>query len=145
MSRVTNPSFQDIVYEFQRKFHQSYDGPPRELPASLAKFRKDLLQEELDELKLAIDRGELHEQLDALVDLLYVVVGTSNLMGFREVLERAFWRVHSANMAKVLAPSRLESKRDSAWDIVKPPGWEKPDLRDLVYRVVTDEKAEGQP
>lgn len=121
-----------MVLRFQEKFGQAYVGPPRELPASLARFRKDLLQEELDELKLAIDRGELHEQLDALVDLLYVVVGTANAMGFYGRLDTAFRRVHEANMQKVLAPSRHDSKRDSQWDIVKPAGWEKPDLRDLI-------------
>lgn len=121
-----------IVGLFQAKFAQGYTGPPRELPASVASLRKKLILEEAQELIDAIDRGELHEQLDALVDLLYVVLGTSNLMGFNDVIDEAFRRVHLANMEKIPAPSRLESKRDSGWDIVKPPGWKKPDLRDLI-------------
>lgn len=122
----------EAVREFQRKFNQGYAGPPRELPASVASLRKKLTLEESTELVLAIDRGELDEQLDALVDLLYVLIGTAVQLGVDRVLAEAFWRVHQANMKKVLVPSRLESKRDSAWDIVKPEGWSKPDLSDLV-------------
>lgn len=122
----------EAVREFQRRFNQGYSGPPRELPASVASLRKKLTLEESTELVLAIDRGELDEQLDALVDLLYVLVGTAVQLGVDQVLTEAFWRVHEANMKKVLVPSRLESKRDSAWDIVKPEGWTKPDLSDLV-------------
>lgn len=127
-----NPEWSIMVLHFQKRFNQAYAGQPRELPASIAALRKKLIREEAEELVLAIDRGELHEQLDALVDLLYVAIGTANLMGFYHQLNEAFHRVHEANMRKVLAPSRHESKRDSQWDIVKPPGWEKPDLTDLV-------------
>ena len=124
----------DMVREFQERFGQGYDGGPRELPASVASLRKKLINEESGELVLAIDRGELDEQLDALVDMLYVTVGTATAMGFGNVLDEAFRRVHEANMRKVLVPDRHGSKRDSAWDIVKPEGWTKPDLQDLTER-----------
>lgn len=120
------------VHEFNRRFEQAYHGPPRELPASIAALRKKLTLEEATELVLAIDRGELDEMLDACVDLLYVVYGTVLALGMGDVLEEAFNRVHAANMEKVLAPSRHASKRDSAFDIVKPDGWKKADLSDLV-------------
>lgn len=121
-----------MVHAFQTKYGQSYNGGPRELPASLASFRKKLVAEEAQELVDAIDRGEIHEQLDAIVDLLYVVVGTANQMGFSDLIDEAFARVHHANMQKVLVESRQGSKRDSTWDIVKPEGWKKPVLIDLV-------------
>ncbi|HTR69283.1 MAG TPA: hypothetical protein VMH41_03530 [Mycobacteriales bacterium] len=124
----------DCVQEFQERFGQSYEGRPRELPASVASLRKKLIAEEAEELVLAIDRGELHEQLDAIVDLLYVTIGTATAAGFGRVLDEAFRRVHGANMQKVIVQSRHGSKRDSVWDIVKGPGWEKPDLTDLVER-----------
>lgn len=120
------------VKVFQTKFGQGYNGGPRELPASVASLRKKLTAEEANELLLAIDRGELDEQLDACVDLLYVTIGNVVQLGLTEVFEEAFWRVHQANMNKVLVVSRLESKRDSAHDIVKPEGWKKADLSDLV-------------
>lgn len=125
-------SMLDAVSDFQTKFKQGYAGPPRELPASVASLRKKLTLEEATELVLAIDRGELDEQLDANVDLLYVVLGNIVQLGMTDVFAEAFWRVHVANMNKVLTPSRHESKRDSQWDIVKPDGWTKPDLSDLV-------------
>ncbi len=136
MTRITQWSDLDMmveaVREFQTKFDQGYAGPPREMPASMASLRKKLTLEEATELVLAIDRGELDEQLDALVDQLYVLIGTAVQLGLDQVLAEAFWRVHNANMQKVLVPSRQKSKRDSAWDIVKPEGWVKPDLSDLV-------------
>jgi predicted HAD superfamily Cof-like phosphohydrolase len=125
----------DAVRAFQKKFNQGYSGPPREMPASVASLRKKLTLEEATELVLAIDRGELDEQLDALIDQLYVLIGTALQLGFTpDIVVAAFWRVHHANMQKVLVQSRQASKRDSAWDVVKPEGWAKPDLSDLVRR-----------
>lgn len=120
------------VSDFHEKFNQGYSGPPREMPAAMASLRKKLTLEEATEMVLAIDRGELDEQLDALADLLYVILGTAIQAGMGDVLATAFWRVHETNMQKVLAPSRKSSKRDSMFDIVKPEGWKKPDLTDLV-------------
>lgn len=120
------------VHEFHVKFAQHYPSTPTEMPASIASLRKKLVLEEATELVLAIDRGELDEQLDACVDLIYVVIGTAIALGMTHVLEEAFDRVHRANMQKTLAPSRHASKRDSAHDIVKPDGWQKPVLTDLV-------------
>lgn len=121
-----------MVKEFQHKFGQAYDGPPRELPASVAALRKKLVLEEATELVLAMDRGELDEVFDACLDLLYVVYGTIEQSGLTPALQEGFIRVHRTNMNKVLTESRHASKRDSAWDIVKPEGWLKPKLDDLI-------------
>lgn len=128
----TTLNYLNIVHIFQEKFGQAYVGPVREMPASVASLRKKLLLEELTELVTAIDAGDPEEILDALVDMQYVLSGTINVQGMREVFDAAFIRVHRANMQKVLAKSRKDSKRDSGLDIVKPEGWQKPDLSDLV-------------
>lgn len=132
MSRENAISYLRVVHDFQNKFGQGYTGPVREMPASVASLRKKLLLEELTELVTAIDAGDQEEILDALVDAQYVLSGTINACGMRDVFDEAFMRVHRANMNKVLAPSRYASKRDSPHDIIKPDGWKKPDLSDLV-------------
>lgn len=132
MSRDNAISYTHIVHDFQNKFGQGYTGPVREMPASVASLRKKLLLEELTELVTSLDAGDQEEILDALVDMQYVLSGTVNACGMRDVFDEAFMRVHRANMNKVLAPSRHASKRDSVHDIVKPEGWVKPDLSDLV-------------
>lgn len=126
----------DAVEDFQLKFKQipAVLTKPTEMSASLAYLRKKLTMEESNELVLATDRGEMDEYLDACVDLLYVVLGNVVLTGLKDAFIEAFWRVHLANMDKVLVEKRELSKRDSAWDIVKPEGWTKPDLSDLVQR-----------
>jgi predicted HAD superfamily Cof-like phosphohydrolase len=129
------------VESFQLKFGQHVRSRPTEMPASVASLRKKLVLEEATELVLAIDRGELEEQLDACIDLIYVAFGTVNALGMMGVFDEGFDRVHEANMKKVAAPSRHASKRDSAFDIVKPDGWIKPDLSDLVnveYTVIEE-------
>lgn len=123
-----------IVYDFQARFGQAYYGPIREMPASVASLRKKLLLEELTELITAIDAGDAEEVLDALCDMQYVLSGTINALGMTPIFDTAFMRVHIANMEKVLVENRHKSKRDSVWDIVKPEGWSKPDLSDLVRR-----------
>lgn len=114
--------WQDIK-AFHEKFGLNYDGPPRDLPKDLAPFRLGFIFEELDELILAENKAD---QLDALVDLVYVIMGTAYLQGFD--FQEAWNRVHAANMAKVRGPS----KRSESYDVIKPEGWKAPDLRDIV-------------
>lgn len=127
-----------MVRAFQVRFGQSYNGPPRELPASVAELRKKLVQEEAQELVDAINNGELADQLDALCDLLYVTIGTANAMGFGDILDEAFARVHHANMMKRLVEDRSDSKRGSKWDIIKPEGWKPPAMTDLINRDIAE-------
>lgn len=135
------------IEEFHRKFGLEYRGKPRVLPPSLAKFREKFLREEMHEYMKAVESAKnelrnrsltfddevafhLEHALDALVDLVYVAIGTAHLHGFD--FREAWRRVHLANMSKVRASSRAESKRKSSADVVKPPGWTAPRLRSLV-------------
>lgn len=126
----------DPVYdikEFHRKYHQAYDGPPRDLPLDLQNFRTGFMKEELREYEEeGVIPGNREKQLDAMVDLVYVILGTCELNGFD--FREAWRRVHRANMGKVIAnPEGDErSHRDAKFDIVKPEGWLPPSHADLV-------------
>lgn len=79
--------------------------------------------EEVDELKESFVDCDLVGAADALVDLVYVAMGTAYEMGlpFDEL-----WRiVHHANMSK----RRGMSKRGFAFDLVKPEGWVDPKVK----------------
>lgn len=132
------------IEDFHHKFDLRYDGDPRALPGGMATFRQGFLSEELREYMQASlnvneairakDDGEitffLEQQLDALVDLVYVAVGTSYLHGFD--FNVAWHRVHRANMAKVRASDASQSKRASPLDVVKPEDWQPPSHKDMV-------------
>lgn len=135
------------IKQFHEKFKLDYNGPPRYLPPDIAKFRVQFTAEELCEYvtdsdvfhqtvisafiaRAASDMQPLEKQLDALVDLVYVILGTSYLQGFD--FKEAWNRVHKANMSKVRALRSQDSKRGSIYDVTKPEGWVAPDLRDLV-------------
>lgn len=119
------------ILEFHTKFEIEYKGKPRFLPDDISKFRIDFLNEEFTEYVDSVNSEDLHDQLDALVDLVYVTLGAAHLHGFD--FNEAWRRVHSANMSKVLAQSSEESKRGYSKDVVKPEGWTAPDLSDLVF------------
>ena len=129
------------VAHFAKKFGLTYDGRPRVLTGELGEFRLRFLEEELDEYKVAHYKatydlqfrpegvaGHLEDMLDALVDLVYVAVGTAQLAGLP--FDEAWRRVHEANMRKVRATT--PSERGGMYDVVKPPGWEPPRHLDLV-------------
>jgi predicted HAD superfamily Cof-like phosphohydrolase len=94
----------------------------------MAVLRRRLLREELEEYCTA---DNLEEQLDALVDLMYVLLGTAYLHGFNRFGE-AWSRIQAANMLKVRATVPEDSPRGSTLDVVKPPGWSPASLTDLV-------------
>ena len=110
------------IREFHEKFGMEYEGKPRKLSPELLEFRVNFMKEELLEY---LQSTTLHDQLDALVDLTYVVLGTAYLQGFP--FEEAWARVHAANMKKVKGPS----ERSDKFDVIKPEGWTPPDLTDL--------------
>ena len=59
-----------------------------------------LIQEELDELhKASIDNNKI-EMLDALGDLLYVLIGFAYTYKLEDKLEKAFDLIHDSNMSK---------------------------------------------
>jgi predicted HAD superfamily Cof-like phosphohydrolase len=118
------------VYDFHRKFELPRPEGFRPLSYELFKFRQRFLQEELDEFIEAYNRQEHEKVLDALVDLVYVAIGTAVMMGADF---NAAWRlVHEANMLKVRAVRAEDSKRMTTYDVVKPHGWKAPDLSHLV-------------
>ena len=118
------------IKEFHEKFELRGPQQPTQLPGDLHEFRVDFMFEELHEYRLAHQQGNIVDQLDALVDLTYVVLGTAYLHGFD--FNEAWRRVHAANMEKIRAASGFDSRRGSAYDVVKPEGWTAPDLSDLV-------------
>lgn len=112
----------DIV-EFHERFELTYRGLPRRLEPNFRNFRIQFLREELDEYVVAKTKAE---ELDALVDIVYVALGTAYLQGFD--FQAAWDRVHTANMYKLRGPSA----RSESYDVIKPAGWKPPELADLV-------------
>jgi predicted HAD superfamily Cof-like phosphohydrolase len=119
------------IKEFHEKFALAYDGPPTDLPVLLSNFRIKFMQEELDEYLLAATKNDLAGQLDALVDLVYVALGTAYLQGLP--FQAAWDEVHACNMRKVKAgPNGEGSKRGSKHDVIKPADWVGPDYSKIL-------------
>lgn len=139
-------NFMEDILEFHTRFDLVHQGPVRHLEGELGDFRENFMQEELDEYKRSrelvaflkekdgIEPGEyrwqLEQQLDALVDLVYVALGTAHMQGFN--FAEAWRRVHEANMKKIRATNSGESKRGTTFDVIKPPNWQPPRHADLV-------------
>lgn len=87
-----------------KQFHETFKHPIGEYPEvpdyNLCKLRVDLLQEELDELRSALDARDLVETFDALADLQYVLSGAIIVCGLTDVFDKGFEEVHRSNMSK---------------------------------------------
>ena len=64
-------------------------------------MRVNLLQEELNELREAIEENDIIEIADALSDLQYVLSGAVLEFGLGNKLGELFAEVHRSNMSKV--------------------------------------------
>lgn len=119
-------SMKDIS-EFHKRFDIEEPGEPSFLPDDMWRFQVGFLQEEIRELRDAHAEGDMQGAADALVDLVYVALGTAYKMGLAPHWEEIWDNVQRANMAKVKAENAEQSKRGYAGDIVKPQGWKAPD------------------
>ena len=118
------------VGAFHEKFGLTYDGPPRLLDQETVKFRLKFLEEELMEFRVSAISDDLPGMADALIDLVYVAMGTAYMMGLP--WQQLWAEVQRANMSKVRASSEAESKRGSSLDVIKPRGWQGPDIEGVL-------------
>ena len=106
---------QRMVTEFHRTFDILISATPTTPDEATRSLRVRLIQEEFEELKVALGQQYLAAVAKELADLLYVVYGTAVSCGID--LERVFREVHRSNMSKVGGHKRADGK----W--VKPPGY----------------------
>lgn len=86
------------------EFHELFDLPILDDPTIPSKercaLRVSLLEEELKELKEAIENDDLVEVADAFCDLQYVLSGAILEFGMAQKFENLFNEVHRSNMSK---------------------------------------------
>ena len=117
---MTNP-FKDID-----TFHTACDQTPS---VDNYVMYLDLITEEYDELREALEANDRVEQLDALVDILVVTMGAIRAGGFDG--EGAWKEVMDTNFAKIDPTTGKVIKRADG-KVLKPEGWKAPELAQFI-------------
>jgi predicted HAD superfamily Cof-like phosphohydrolase len=85
-------------------FHEVFKAPVLETPQIPSKERCDLrislISEELDEMKEAIEKGDVIEVADSLGDLMVVLCGSILEFGMGDKFDSIFENIHNSNMSK---------------------------------------------
>jgi len=87
------------VKTFMETFGQEVKIKPSFGSDKINTLRYELIKEELDELKVAMENKDLLEVADALTDILYVTYGAGHAFGID--LDKCFEEVQSSNMSKL--------------------------------------------
>ena len=117
------------VEEFLRKMKIPQAASPRLLADDVMKKRYKHMSEELSEFAQSNAMSDLEGCCDALIDLVYVALGTSAMMGLNEDhWQDCFDRVHEANMQKY--PGKSDDGHKFA--VKKPEGWKAPSFKGIL-------------
>ena len=120
-----------------RVFHETYGLPVKDEPdisdPKTNALRINLLAEEVEELKEALDNGDIVEVLDALTDIQYVLDGAYLSFGLHPVKQAAFDEVQRSNMSK-LGEDGKPIVREEDGKILKGPNYFKPDIAQFVNK-----------
>ena len=92
------------------------------------KLRIGLIEEELEELKEAINKKDLKETIDALTDILYVTYGAGHAFGVN--LDKCFEEVQNSNMSKLGKDGKPIFNEKGK--VMKGPNYFKPDLNQFL-------------
>ena len=87
------------VKTFMETFGQEIKTKPSFSSDKINTLRYDLIKEELEELKIAMENKDLLEVADALTDILYVTYGAGHAFGID--LDKCFEEVQNSNMSKL--------------------------------------------
>ena len=116
------------VKTFMETFGQEVKTKPSFSSDKINTLRYDLIKEELEELKIAMENKDLLEVADALTDILYVTYGAGHAFGID--LDKCFEEVQNSNMSKLGEdgkPIYHESGK-----VMKGPKYFKPDLSKFI-------------
>ena len=117
------------VGTFMKTFGQEVKNKPSFSTDKINKLRLDLIKEELDELKEAMDNKDLLEVADALTDILYVTYGAGHAFGIN--LDQCFEEVQNSNISKL--DENGKPIYNNAGKVMKGPNYFKPNLSKFVY------------
>jgi predicted HAD superfamily Cof-like phosphohydrolase len=115
------------VAEFMNSFGQDVETEPQW--TSVSELRYNLIDEELNELREALNERNLIEVADALTDLLYVVYGAGHSFGIN--LDKCFEEVHNSNMSKLGEDGKPIHREDGK--VLKGPNYWAPNLKKVLY------------
>jgi predicted HAD superfamily Cof-like phosphohydrolase len=116
------------VKNFMETFGQDVKNKPSFSTNKIKKLRYDLIKEELDELKVALDNKDFLEVADALTDILYVTYGAGHAFGID--LDKCFQEVQSSNMSKLDENGKPIYNENGK--VMKGPRYFKPDLKKIL-------------
>ena len=119
-------------FESVRKFMETFGQEIKEKAsfpdAKTTSLRYELIKEELEELKVAIDKKDIKEVADALTDILYVTYGAGHAFGIN--LDKCFAEVQNSNMSKLGVDGK--PIYNDKGKVMKGPSYFKPNLSKFV-------------
>ena len=119
-------------FESVKKFMQTFGQEVKEKPGfpnnKIISLRYDLINEELAELKDAINKKDIKEVADALTDILYVTYGAGHAFGID--LDKCFEEVQNSNMSKLGEDGKPIYNEKGK--VMKGPKYFQPDLNKFI-------------
>ena len=118
----------ESVKKFMETFGQEIKEKAQFPNEKITSLRHDLIKEELDELKEAMDNNDIKEVADALTDILYVTYGAGHAFGIN--LDKCFEEVQNSNMSKLGSDGK--PIYNDKGKVMKGPNYFKPDLNKFI-------------
>ena len=118
----------ESVKKFMETFGQEVKEKAEFPDKKITSLRYDLINEEMLELKEAIEKRDIKEVADALTDILYVTYGAGHAFGIN--LDKCFKEVQSSNMSK-LGKDGKPIYNDKG-KVMKGPNYFRPDLSKFI-------------
>ena len=114
----------ESVKKFMETFGQEVKEKAHFPNDKITSLRYELIREELEELKEAINKKDIKEVADALTDILYVTYGAGHAFGIN--LDKCFSEVQNSNMSKL----GIDGKPiyNDKGKVMKGPNYFKPNL-----------------
>jgi len=114
-----------LVKSWHEQFHVPVLDKPK-LPKDRVEMRLNILEEEVQELREAVEAGDIVEVLDALCDIQYVLDGNFLEFGLHKLKQAAFSEVHASNMSKLGEDGQPILREDGK--VLKGSNFFRPDL-----------------
>ena len=115
-------------FESVKKFMKIFGQEIREKASfpsdKITSLRYDLIKEELDEFREAIEKKDIKEVADALTDILYVTYGAGHAFGID--LDKCFEEVQNSNLSKLGSDGK--PIYNAQGKVMKGPKYFKPNL-----------------